>query len=110
MEKSDEYYLCELQFKVDAQAQDRLTQLIKSGKEIKVADQEVMQILKVAELVENYDEQWYQCQICTQILYNPKVCVGECATQFCNACIQGWLLKKNECPLCRTKNMQLRNQ
>ncbi len=38
MEKSDEYYLSELKFKVDAQAQDRLTQLIKSGKEIKVAD------------------------------------------------------------------------
>ncbi len=83
----DEDYLSEFKFEIDEQAEYILIDVLEFGKERKVADKEVIDVLKEAEFVENYDEQWYQCQICTQILYNPKVCVGECATQFCNACI-----------------------
>lgn len=43
----------------------------------------------------------FQCNICTQLVYDPEEC-PKCDHMFCKKCIQDWFAKgKNECPLCK---------
>lgn len=42
------------------------------------------------------------CPICYDPIRYPA-CANPCNHMFCEPCINKWMLKKNTCPVCRTK-------
>ncbi len=48
----------------------------------------------------------YHCPICiSDIKDNQDICILECGHAGCDICMQQWLQEKQECPLCRSKNI-----
>ena len=44
-----------------------------------------------------------ECSICLEICDKNSLTLKECNHKFHKSCLENWMLKKNNCPICRTK-------
>ncbi|XP_029348132.1 E3 ubiquitin-protein ligase RNF8-like [Acyrthosiphon pisum] len=42
----------------------------------------------------------FQCVICNELVYRPST--TNCAHTFCEGCLNSWLDRSNQCPICRS--------